>query len=75
MNHSNKQHLPSLPPPWVSLIDKLNNITIAHLNVNKLMAEQLDVQCDVTLLYSDIICMSETHLCEDDTINPCICYV
>ena len=70
MNFLNKQPLSLLPPPMVSMIDKSNNITIAHLNVNKLMAKQLDMQCEVTLLYSDIICMNETHLCEDDTINP-----
>ena len=51
INHSNKQLLPPLPLPMASIIDKSNNMTILHLNVNKLIAKQLDKQCDVTLIF------------------------
>ena len=69
--HSNgRQVLPKLPKPMISTVDKNSNLVLAHLNVSGIYCKLLDIQCDETLWFVDIMCFNETHLCSHNAISP-----
>ena len=65
-----RQVLPELPKPMISTVDKNSNLVLAHLNVSGIYCKLLDIQCDETLWFVDIMCFNETHLCSHNAISP-----
>ena len=53
---------------WGAL-DRASHVTVVHLNICKLKAKLLDIQCDGSLKMADVICLNETHLDHNDNID------
>ena len=71
MEHMRKQQVECLPEP--SLPSKMCDIIFAQLNINGLRVsgvdKSIDLASDAVIQFSDVVCLSETHLSSFDTLT------
>ena len=60
--------LPQIPKHLFEL--EAAHTKLLHINIGNLHSKTVDMKCDKILKNSDVICISETYLSKNDSLEP-----